>query len=296
VKPAPRRWPALTATAVVLVALTYWLAVRTVTGQRIENAALRGADQVSGAARLAASDELSWITLSSFALVAALLVLAAWWRGGLRVAVGVGVLLAGSTGITQALKRVVLPRPELIPVTGDYTGNSFPSGHTTIAMSALFALLIVVPHRWRGVAVAVGSVYAVAIGAQTVTAKWHRLSDTIGADLVVLAVTCAVLAWLTRGGSLRAVPRRRRVRDRLIGAALIAVTGASLVAGGLVLVLGEVPVTADPVLDYNAYLASQSLALAGSGLAVLVLWSSLRRTEVARPGAGRREGPPGAQE
>ncbi|WP_200814643.1 phosphatase PAP2 family protein [Blastococcus haudaquaticus] len=270
----------IAAVAAVLFAATYWTAVWTVTGQRIENGALRGADQASEAARLAASDELSWITLSSFAVLCAVLVLAAWYRGGLRVAVGVGVILAGSTAVTQTLKRVVLPRPDLVPVTGEYTHNSFPSGHTTIAMSLLFALLIVVPHRWRGVAVAVGAAFAVAIGAQTVTAKWHRLSDTVGADLVALAVTCLVLAWLARTGSLRRAPRHRRLVDRTIGAAFTAVTALSLVTGGLVLVLGEVPVAPDPVLDYNVYLASHSLALAGSCLAALVAWSSLRRLEV----------------
>jgi membrane-associated phospholipid phosphatase len=283
--PPTRRWLVIAAAATVLLALTYWAAVWTVTGQRIENAALRGADQVAGQARLAASDELSWITLSSFALVSALLVLAAWWRGGLRLAVGVGIILAGSTVITQTLKRVVLPRPELVPVTGDYTHNSFPSGHTTIAMSALFALAVVVPHRWRGIAVAAGGAYAVAIGAQTVTAKWHRVSDTIGADLVALAVTCLVLAWLARRGSLHPVPERRRLRVWTVGAALVVVTGLALAAGGTVLVLAEVPVAPDAVLDYNSYLASQSLALAGSGLAALVLWCSLHQLEVgpARP-------------
>ncbi|WP_138758986.1 phosphatase PAP2 family protein [Modestobacter altitudinis] len=277
--PHPRRWLLVAAVAAVLVAVTYWAAVRTVTGQRIENAALRGADQATGAARLAASDQLSWITLSSFALVSVVVVLAAWWRGGLRLAVGAGTVLAGSTVITETLKRV-LPRPQLIPVTGDYTHNSFPSGHTTIAMSALFAVLIVLPHRWRGVGVAVGAAYAVAIGAQTVTAKWHRLSDTVGADLVALAAACLVLACLARSGQLRPVSERRPLRVWTVGVALALVSGLALVVGGIVLVLGEVPATPDPVLDYNPYLAAHSLALGCSGLATLVLWPTLRQVEV----------------
>ncbi|MBE2320907.1 phosphatase PAP2 family protein [Solirubrobacter sp. CPCC 204708] len=284
----PRRWLAAAALAAVLLVVTYWSAVRTTTGQRIENAALRGADQATEAARIAASDELSWITMSSFALISVVLVAAAWWRAGLRAAVGVGTVLAGSTVITETLKRV-LPRPELISVTGNYTHNSFPSGHTTVAMSALFALLIVVPHRWRGIAVAVGSAYAVAIGAQTVTAKWHRLSDTVGADLVALAVACFVLAWLARGGQLQTVSRRRRLRVWTIGAALAVVTGLALAAGGIILALAEVPTTPDPVLDDNFYLASHSLALGCSGLAALVLWSALRQKQL---GPSRRSDHP----
>lgn len=285
----PRRWVWIAVSATALLVLTYWAAVHTVLGQRIENAALRGADQVSAADDVAASSQLSLITLFSFGAISAVLVVVAFVRGGVRLAVGAAVVLAGSTVITEVLKRV-LPRPGLIPVTGDYTHNSFPSGHTTIAMAVLFTLLLVVPHRWRGIAVAAGALFSVAIGAQTVTAKWHRVSDTIGGDLVALAVACLVLAWLARAQGLRTVHRRRRLRVWTVGAVLVLATALAAVLGVLILVLGDIPVAPDPVRDYNAFLASNTLALAGSGLAALVLWSSLHQLETAarRPAVLRR--------
>jgi membrane-associated phospholipid phosphatase len=263
---------------------TYVLFVQTVTGQRIENGALRGADQVDGLDEAAADSALGDITVYSLTAVSAVLVGTALLRGNRRLAVAVAALVVGSSVITQVLKRFVLPRPELVPVTGDYTGNSFPSGHTTIAMSVLFALMLVVPYRFRGVAMWVGVLHAVAIGAQTITAKWHRLSDTLGADLIALLVACLVVAWLDRDGAVApVVGGRYRWRVWLVGVPLGLTTAVALVVGLLVLVLSEVPSRPDETLDYNMYLASHSLALAGSGLCALVFWGALRRLDVRLP-------------
>ncbi len=267
-----------------LLAATYVVFVQTVTGQRIENAALRGADQVDGLDEAAADSALGGITPYSLAAVAAVLVGAALLRRNPRLAVAVSVIIVGSSAVTQVLKRFVLPRPELVPVTGDYSHNSFPSGHTTIAMSVLFALVLVVPYRYRGVAMFVGVAHAVAIGAQTITAKWHRLSDTLGADLVALLVACLVVAWLARRDAVEPVTGGRyRWRVWLVGMPLALTTVVALVLGLLVLVLSDVPARPDETLDYNMYLASHSLALAGSGLCALVFWAGLWRLDVRAP-------------
>ena len=104
----------------------------------------------------------------------------------------VSIIVIGQV-ITQVLKRFVLPRPGLVETTGGYTHNSLPSGHTTVAVTVLLALVPVVPYRLRGLTILVATPWAVAIAAYTITAKWHRFSDTLAADAVALAV-----AWFTR--------------------------------------------------------------------------------------------------
>lgn len=209
-----RRWIWGAATAALVLAATYALAVLTPGGQALENAALRGADQVREAVLTEASVALGHITVATLALATALVgvIGVARRRWDLAIA-GVSVIILGQL-ITQSLKRFVPPRPELVTVTGDSTNNSFPSGHTTIAMTMLFAALIVTPYRWRGLMLLLTLGWAVGIGAYTITAKWHRFSDTLGAGAV--AFLCASLAawWLTRRGSVArygSPPRRARV-------------------------------------------------------------------------------------
>lgn len=181
---------------VLVLAVSYLLAVWTPGGQALENAALRGADQVRGEDSLAASEALSKITIYSLAVATLLIGLIGLLRRRLDLAsAGVAVILLGQV-TTQTLKRFVLPRPPLVEVTGDYSQNSFPSGHTTIAMTVMLAALIAVPYRWRGITMALVLTWAVGIGAQTVTAKWHRISDTLGADAVALICACLASWWL----------------------------------------------------------------------------------------------------
>lgn len=283
--PSSVRWAVLTAVAFAGFWLTYAAFVLTAPGQRIENAALRGADQEDAALVLESDAALNAITVSSLGAVSLFVVLIALVRKRVDLAVAAAVVIVGSSVITQALKRFVLPRPELAEVTGPYSSNSFPSGHTAIAMSVLFALLIVVPFAWRGLAMFLGAFYAIAIGAHTLTSKWHRFSDTLGADLVALGVACAVTVVLVKRGSLVRVRSGRYPLRVVFVVAPIAVGAAiSLSLGALILVMGEHPTHPDEVLDYNMYLALHSLAAGASALTALVFWWSWRRIAAVGPG------------
>lgn len=106
-------------------------------GQALENAALRGTDQASAADSDEAWEGLGDITVWTLGIATAVIGLIALLRRKVLLAfVAVGVIVGGQV-ITQALKRFILPRPELVEVTGDYAHNSFPGGHTTIAMTVL---------------------------------------------------------------------------------------------------------------------------------------------------------------
>lgn len=278
------RWVIGAVVSAVVLVLGYLGAVWTVLGQATENAALRGADQVSADDFAAASESLGNITVYSLGLAVVLVGLVGVVRRRYDLAfAGISVIVLGQV-ITQGLKRFVLPRPELIETSSGFTQNSFPSGHTTIAMTVLFAVFIVVPYRWRGIAALVVLTWAVSIGAYTTTAKWHRLSDTIGADAVAFLCGCLASWWLSRRGGIVYLPGRPR-RGRIVFAGIVAVftiilLGLGVLLLGIPLMRGVDLAQADLVQDYTAYLGVHSLAAACSGLAALAFWGLWYRLDV----------------
>lgn len=279
-----RRWWILAAASALLAVVVYLFAVQTATGQALENAALRGADQADAGAQSTAEGALDEITVYSLAVATLAVAVIGLLRRRLDLAIAsVGVIVIGQL-ITQALKRYLLPRPELIPVTADYAENSLPSGHTTIAMTVLFAALIVVPYRWRGVAMFFVLAWAVGIGAYTITAKWHRLSDTLTADAIALAVACLASLWLARRGVLRRHDGPRRA-PRVVIVVCAVLVGVAFLALGTVLLGAPLVVQGlDATLQNDTwvvYLSATSFATFGSIATALVFLATWRRLEIA---------------
>ena len=191
-------------------------------------------------------------------------------------------VILGSQAVTQILKYVVLQRPELDD-NATYLENTLPSGHTTAAMSVLFATLIVVPYRFRGVAMFFALTWAVGIGAYTVIAHWHRLSDTLAADAVTLFVACAASHFLASTDRIRAVvsPSAARFTLRTVFVALVATVGAVSLALGMVSLLPP-PQRIDAATQWQLFLSSQWLAAAGSIFAALLFWWTWHRLETKR--------------
>ena len=268
---------------------TYWAAVRTASGQRWENAALAGRAGASPEALQTAQDRLDQLTVTMLAAsIGALVVIGLVRRRPLLGLAAAGVVV-GSLVLAEVLKRVVLTRPALVDAPGDIAHNSFPSGHTTIAVSLMVAAVLVVPYALRPLTALVVAAWGVGVSGYTVTAGWHRVSDTIGADLLVLGVACAAALVLgLLGHSTEAVPtdRARAVLRSLLVApiALIAVVGL-----GVGVVLGayswhqlDDPGVAAATADHNAYLAAQSLSVGASAAAIVVLLVLLHRTSLDR--------------
>ena len=278
------RWVAGIAVGVVVLVASYLLAVWTRTGQAVENAALRGADQVAAQDAVEAGETLGAITLVSLIGSMILVAVIALLRRRLDLAVAaVGVIVLGQV-LTQALKRFILPRPDLVEVAGDYSHNSFPSGHTTIAVTVLFALFLVVPYRFRGVLMFFLCPWAMSIGAYTVTAKWHRFSDTAGAVAIALICACLASWWLARRGEVLrysgpALPGRvALVVVIAVFSAVALAVGAFLWAAGLA--RGVDFTVADQVWEYNAYLGANALAAAVAGICTLLFWGLWHRREI----------------
>jgi membrane-associated phospholipid phosphatase len=271
--------------AILVMIAVYVGFVLTAAGQRFENAALAGAaqaEQFDPSGKTNALASLARISVYSLAVAVAVVFLIGLVRRRLNLAIaGVGVVVV-ALGITQVLKRYLLPRPELIAHDPRIAHNSFPSGHTTIAMSVLFGLLIVVPYAWRGFALFVTVFYAIGIGEETVVAQWHRLSDTIGGDLVALAIGCLAMAYLSWDIGTSRMPRKR-FSPRLIFVVLpVALTALAGLAMGAIFVFGALPRLQAGTSDYDrmAFLTAQTLASACSAITALVYLSLLHRVSL----------------
>jgi membrane-associated phospholipid phosphatase len=187
-RPLPLAVLALACALALVVAYAFF--VRTHAGQRIDEAALSGR-LASLHARHAADQLLTTISVGSLALALVLLVGQALLRRRVALAVVAVAVVLGAMGLTELLKRLVLPRPELVPTAIEH--NSFPSGHTTIAFAVGIAAALAAPPRWRRAVAAGALVYGTAIGVATVAAGWHRPSDVAGALLVVTGWAAAVV-------------------------------------------------------------------------------------------------------
>ncbi|OLT54298.1 phosphoesterase PA-phosphatase [Corynebacterium sp. CNJ-954] len=278
--PVPgRRWWILLTVCLGLLVVVYALAVLTTTGQALENAALRGADQAPSAESDGAWSALDQITVWTLGIATALVGLIGFLRRKVVLAVVAVAVIVGGQLVTQVLKRFVLPRPDLVEVAGHYAHNSFPSGHTTIAMTVLVAVLLVVPYRWRGIAMLVVMTWAAGIGAYTTTAKWHRFSDTLAADLVALICGSIAALILLRRGTIGTTSSRPKARVVYV-VAMVFLGTTTLTLGTFLGAWAGMQDLRDPDVEWVSYLAANSLATGCSVLAGLAYWASWRRLEV----------------
>lgn len=287
------RWVWMIVIGLAILVGSYLFFVRTYTGQYLENSALIGASLEANASQVAEALEnlrvISYVSLGA-ALVA--IVIIGLIRKAWQIAAAGVWVLAGATVTTELLKKVLLTRPDLAPIYQDNAHNSFPSGHTTIAMAILVSLLIVVPYRWRGPVMLVTVTWATTIASATITARWHRFSDTVSANAVVLIFGAIALIWLARQGLL-VVEQGRAYPLRTTLYVILTVTAVAAMAVGLLLAfmmvhnygIGSAAATAasDAVADTNftrnLFLAAQSLALGLSTSSVLWFWATMHRLE-----------------
>jgi hypothetical protein len=158
-------------------------------------------------------------------------------------------------------------------------------------MSLMCAVVLVVPYRFRGLVLFLASLWAASVGIATVTASWHRPSDTIGAGLVVIGFACAAVAVLARSGRVRqaasCTPVGRTLRGLLAGAyAAVAVLAFAVAAAAVGVVLNASD-RGDP--GTAMLLAGRSLALFGSAAVAVALLTLLRNVDLGAPTAGPAE-------
>ncbi|MGJ9413972.1 phosphatase PAP2 family protein [Aeromicrobium sp. CF4.19] len=229
VTPSPvptRSGPAIVRAVVLTLSLLVlgwlaWFVLRTAEGQRLDESSM--VSVVAGReTQLTVLSLLGYVSISAIVVVALVCVGLALARGQVALAVAALAVLAGANITTQVLKHGLLERIDGVVVAP----NSFPSGHTTVVVAGVGALLIAAPRVLRPLVVLGGSFAVTLTGASTVVAGWHRPSDVVGSVLIALAWTAA--AALVLGGPTD------RARAAWISAPLGAVAaGVALVVIGV---------------------------------------------------------------
>jgi hypothetical protein len=161
-----------------------------------------------------------------------------------------------------AAKTTALAAGAHTALSPDQAPNTLPSGHAAVAMGLFFATLIIVSSRWYVPVILLGLPGAAFAGVATVAADWHRLSDTVAADLVALAAGLLGLAAMAQIGLVRPAPspRQSTFGQRLLYATLLSVATAALAVGAAFFVRyhGAASVAAR---EDAAYWCAQALAL-----------------------------------
>lgn len=272
---------AIAVLAAFLFCGVYLAAVHTHWGQRLDATAVEGSSRVDRP-RVEKTTEnlLTTVTIGSVALVGGGIVLVALGRGRFHLAVAAGLVVFGSDVSAELLKRVILTRPDLIGPGLHGFVNTFPSGHTTVAMSLALAAVLVTPRRARGIVAVIGTAYAIGIGEAVLISGWHRPSDAIGSYLLVMVWAALTAAWLA-GSHARLV--RRQGSDSsatpIISPVVAALGAAALAVSFIGMATVAFALRADRLdtVDLNtAYLAA-SAAILGVGVLVTTTFVFLLR-------------------
>jgi membrane-associated phospholipid phosphatase len=120
-----------------------------------------------------------------FLLFGLAIVAYAWFAGRRRTAFVLGVLLLAAPITTELLKHALAhDRPGGVVTTVRIGRASWPSGHTTGAMTLALAATLAAPVRVRAVVAGVGLLFSLAVGYSVVAMVWHYPSDVLGALFV----------------------------------------------------------------------------------------------------------------
>ncbi len=252
--------------------LVYVLTVRTTEGRLLGDASLRGALLTNSRFTGTVDRVLDVVSVASLLAALAVIAVIALVRLARLQGLAAITVLVGSNLSTLILKNYILDRPDVgIREVTPATLNSLPSGHATAAFSAVAALLFVLPRPWRLTTAVVGTMYATLTALATMSAGWHRASDSIAAFLLVGVWSMAAAAFLVAAGDTRPsgdppnmdpVPLRRWLEAATVGCLALGVTiGLALSA--------VAPVRDSTVGSSVAFLAGGCL-IAGTSTAVLI--------------------------
>jgi membrane-associated phospholipid phosphatase len=266
------------------VAALYGVFVRTSLGQRVDTAALQGADVQHPRVALVLERTLNGTTLVGLVLVALVAAAVGVARRRVDLAVAAAVLVLGANLTTQLLKTR-LTRPDL---DGAPAPNSWPSGHTTAAVTVAFALVLVLPYAVRAVLALAGAGYVTIIAVATVWAGWHRPSDTLAGLLVALAWGALVVAVVRARRPLALAPGGRAAsRIATLPLSVAAAFGAVAGLPGLAAVAASQHVLPHLVSGRFAFLADSAVVTAAAA-GTFLTWVRLSAGDVPAdsPGAG----------
>jgi membrane-associated phospholipid phosphatase len=136
-----------------------------------------------------------------FTMWGAALVLSAFAQARPRVALAVAVVM-GLAPLTSETLKPLLAHPHARIGSIGIGPASWPSGHSTAALTLALCAVLVTPARLRLLVASIGAVFALAVGCSLLILAWHMPSDVIGGYLVAALWTALAVA------ALRAAERR----------------------------------------------------------------------------------------
>src|SRR4051794_40543871 len=163
-------------------ACTYYVFVRTTTGQFVDESAWAEAGAGWPLGRGLSLEFLALLPDISAVLATLVLLWVTLARRRWRAAAAAAGVVAAAAATSWLLKNLLLERPDR--GVSMLAHNSLPSGHTTIAAAAALAVFLVVTPKWRPFTAAAGGLYAVLGGSATLINGWHRPADVVAAFLV----------------------------------------------------------------------------------------------------------------
>jgi membrane-associated phospholipid phosphatase len=260
---------ALAAVSACAATAVWLVAIFTSRGRAIDAGALQA---FSGVARPRLTPSIQGIAHladpTPFVIAGVLILAIALLRRRPAMAIAVAAILASANLMTQFLKPA-LADPRIIDIHGTdskYLG-SWPSGHSTAAMSLALCCVLVVGPRLRPLAAVLGAAVAIAIGYALVVLGWHLPSDVLGGYLVAATFT------LLGAAGLAALEARRPQRAPARGAPAplpISLPALILGAGALVAALCVGALMRAPDATLSALQHPTAIA-AGAGIAALGL-------------------------
>ena len=254
-----------------MAAVAVWYAaLHTTVGAHLDDRALqtftaatppRAASSIHGVAGLA--DPLPFLIAGSSLLAIAIL------RRRWLMAAIVPLILLAANGFTQQLKPALgdLRVVDLRGASATYLG-SWPSGHSTAAMSLALCFVLIVGPRMRPLAALLGAGYAIAVGYALVVLGYHLPSDVLGGFLVAAAWTLLGAAALAALEARSAVPAPVGARPPAALSAPTLATFALLFAAvvALALMVRRPSWTLDALQHPIALLAAIGIAALGVAL------------------------------
>lgn len=227
-----------------LAAGCWWLLVRTLAGQQLDNMALEGfADNLPLVLRLparalAVSFAVGPVSISvSLILDVVIGVLALGivcvrkrWRLLVQIVVFATIAISAAEVLKRVLPRTMMDNSTLSPAV-----NTSPSGHVAIAAVSVCALLCVVPRVWRALCAVFATLYTAEVAFSVIVGGFHRPGDTIAAMLLVFGLACLMLC--ATGGSGMDAPGTRlsSASIQIVASLMITIGVCALMYAGYVL-------------------------------------------------------------
>jgi membrane-associated phospholipid phosphatase len=157
------------------------------------------------------------------------LIAVALGRGRRRLAAALPLLLLVAPLTSEALKPLLATDRVPSWLHAQISAGSWPSGHSTAALTLALAAVLVAPRRIRPAVAVLGALFASAVAYAILIQAWHFPSDVVGGFLVAATWTLLTVAALVAIEPARE-PTPADAAPSLVWPAEALVYGAALVA------------------------------------------------------------------